>query len=114
MTIEFYLWLHLGGISLILLSVGGLAQGGDSGRKLLSAAHGIGLLISLVGGFGLLARYQIMWPWPGWVFAKIAIWFAFGASATLFRRLPHLLRPLWWGAWALFLVAAYLAIQKPF
>ncbi len=114
MTIEFYLWLHLSGIALILLSVGGLAQISDTGRKILSAAHGIGLLISLVGGFGLLARYQIMWPWPTWVFAKIAIWFVFGASVTLFRRLPHLARPLWFGAWVLFLLAAYLAIHKPF
>ena len=114
MSIEFYLWLHLSGIGLILLSVGGLAHSSESGRKLLSAAHGIGLLISLVGGFGLLARYQFLWPWPTWVFIKIGIWFLFGASATLLRRLSHLATPLWWGNWALFLLAAYLGVHKPF
>ena len=56
MTIQFYLWLHLAGVSLILLAVGALAHGAQTGRKLLSAAHGVGLLLSLVGGFGLLAR----------------------------------------------------------
>lgn len=113
MTIQFYLWLHLGGVSLILLAVGALAHGGQTGRKLLSAAHGIGLLLSLVGGFGLLARYQISWPWPTWVFVKIGIWVALGASTTLLRRLPHLSTPIWWGTWVVFLLAAYLGINKP-
>ncbi len=113
MTIQFYLFLHLAGISLILLSLGGLVYGSDSGRRLLSATHGIGLLLALVGGFGLLARYQIAWPWPAWVFIKVGIWFVFGVSATMLRKLPHLAKPIWWGAWVLFLLAAYLGINMP-
>ncbi|MBT6147860.1 MAG: hypothetical protein HOH74_20655 [Gemmatimonadetes bacterium] len=113
MTIQFYLLLHLAGISLILLALGGLAYGSENGRKLLSAAHGIGLVLSLVGGFGLLARYQIATPWPAWVYVKIGIWLAFGGSATLLRKLPHLSKPIWWAAWVLFLLAAYLGINMP-
>ena len=37
-------------------------------------------LVILVAGFGLLARREIHWPWPGWVFAKLP----FRGSETLF------------------------------
>ena len=111
MTIQFYTWLHLAGIGLVLLATGGLAQGRDAGRKLLTIAHGVGLLLILVGGFGLLARYAIHWPWPSWVFVKIVIWLAFGASLGLLKRLPHLQTPIWWAAWVLFLIAAYLGVH---
>jgi hypothetical protein len=112
MTIEFYKCLHLAGISLVLLAIGGLAQRQD--RRFLSIAHGIGLLVTLVGGFGLLARYQIQWPWPGWVMAKVVLWFVFGGSIVLLKRLPHMGTILWWAGWVLFLAAAYLGVHRPF
>jgi hypothetical protein len=114
MTIEFYKWLHLGGIGLALLAVGALAHGREPAPKYLSIAHGIGLLVAFIAGFGLLARYGISWPWPGWVLAKIVLWLVFGGSIALLKRKPHLGTPFWWATWALFLVAAYLGVHKPF
>lgn len=112
MTIPFYTWLHLAGIALLLLATGGLTQDREgTSRKLLTAAHGAGLILALVGGFGLLARYEIHWPWPTWVFVKVGIWFVFGSSLTLIKKLPNLRTPIWWGAWVLFLVAAYLGLN---
>lgn len=110
MSLMFYKWLHLGGAGLVLLALGGMAFGRD--RKMLSAAHGIGLLITLVAGFGLLARYGISWPWPGWVIAKIVLWVVFGASATALKKLPNL-TVAWWALWVLFLIVAYLGVNKP-
>ena len=113
MTLQFYTWLHLAGIGLMLLAIGGLAQGNDSNRKLLSIAHGVGLLVALVAGFGLMARYEILWPWPGWVMVKMVLWLVFGASIVLLKRLPQMRTRIWWGAWGLFLVAAYLGVHRP-
>ena len=114
MTLEFYTWLHLAGIGLMLLAIGGRAQGNDSNRKLLSIAHGGGLLVALVAGFGLMARYEILWPWPGWLMGKMVLWLVFGASIVLLKRLPQMRTRIWWGAWGLFLVAAYLGVHRPF
>ena len=114
MTLQFYTWLHLAGIGLMLLAIGGIAQGNDSNRKLLSIAHGVGLLVALVAGFGLMARYEILWPWPGWLMVKMVLWLVFGASIVLLKRLPQMRTRIWWGAWGLFLVAAYLGVHRPF
>lgn len=110
MSLLFYKWLHLAGVGLILLALGGIAF--DRQRKMLSVAHGIGLLITLVAGFGLLARYGIHWPWPGWVVAKVVLWLVFGASSVALKRLPNV-TPVWWALWVLFLITAYLGVHKP-
>ncbi len=33
-----------------------------------------------------MARYEISWPWPGWVFAKIGLWLFLGALPVLIRK----------------------------
>ena len=74
----------------------------------------VGLLVALVAGFGLMARYPILWPWPGWLMVKMVLWLVFGASIVLLKRLPQMRTRIWWGAWGLFLVAAYLGVHRPF
>jgi hypothetical protein len=117
-----YRVVHLVGIFLLLVILGGLsygagrARGAGAGPRLAMALHGIALFVVLLGGFGLLARLGIMhgMSWPGWVWAKLGIWVLLGAAVVIPKRKPE------WGAALLVLlpalggVAAWLAIFKPF
>jgi hypothetical protein len=83
----------------------------------ISAGAFIGSLLAvlvLVGGFGMLARFGIHWPWPGWVVGNIIIWLVFGVLIAVIGRAPALAKPLWWITIALAAIAAYLALNKPF
>jgi hypothetical protein len=42
------------------------------------------------------------------------LWLVFGVSIVLLKRLPQMRTRIWWGAWGLFLVAAYLGVHRPF
>lgn len=114
MSLGFYLWLHLAGLGLMLLALGGMALLAGERNRMLAAAHGVGLLLSFVSGFGLLAKLVIPWPWPGWVFVKILLWLVLGAAPAVMRRIQARTAALFWGLWALFLVTAWLAVHKPF
>ena len=113
--------LHLIGVFMILVALGGfiaqqvqLAAPGRTWRRPIAITHGIGMVLVLVGGFGMLARLKIFWPWPGWVVGKIIIWLVFGILVALIGRTPALAKPLWWSTIALAAIAAYLALNKPF
>lgn len=114
-----YKVLHLIGVFMILVSLGGLiaASALNSGResalrKLAMITNGIGLLLALVAGFGLLAVLQL--GWPGWIFGKILIWVLLAAMSALIRRRPENVSLYWWGALILAAAAACLALYKPF
>jgi hypothetical protein len=113
--------LHLIGVFMILVALGGfIAQQVQvttperMWRRSIAITHGIGMVLALVGGFGMLARLGIFWPWPGWVVGKIIIWLVFGILVALIGRTPALAKPLWWSTIALGAIAAYLALNKPF
>ena len=114
MPLTFYLWLHLAGLGLLLLALGGMALIAGERNRMLAAAHGVGMLISLVSGFGLLAKAGIHWPWPGWVWGKILLWLVLGAAPAAMRRMQGRAGILFWGLWALFLLTSWLAVHKPF
>lgn len=120
-----YKVIHIFGILLLIFSLGGLClyfvfngstRAPSAGRKLVAITHGIGLLIVLVGGFGLLARLGIDpgSSWPIWVWLKFGIWILFGGMTMLISKKPTLARPLWLGIPVLGAIAGYLAIHKPF
>lgn len=123
MSLAFYKVLHLFSAFLLFAALGALTLaararatgGGDGGRKLAAASHGIALVLLLVTGFGALARLAISNPalWPGWVWAKVVIWLALGA-ALMVRRFPGAAGLLWWLWPVLGGVAAWLALYKPF
>lgn len=117
-----YRLVHLVGIILLFVVLGGLsysaARTGTAGavpRRLATILHGVALFIVLLGGFGLLARLGIVQgdAWPGWVWAKLAIWLLAGAAVVVPKRKPEwalglfVLLPLLGG------LAAWLAIFKP-
>ena len=117
-----YKVLHVFSVILTFTVLGGLAlhsaNGGNRGSNLSSrltgVLHGLGLLMILVGGFGLLARIGISGGFPLWVWLKLALWLLVGASAAVIRRSPALSKTLLWLLPVLGGVGAWLAIYKPF
>ncbi len=121
MSYEFYKNVHLIGVMLLFLSLGGAlvfsagnVDRGHPWRKLLGASHGLSLLLLLVAGFGLLAKLAILTPLQGWVYAKLAIWLVLGGSIAMIRRRPQWAGTLWLAVVILGGLAAYLGINKPF
>lgn len=121
---SFYKVVHIFGILLTWSALGALvlhaANGGDKStnkkRGLVAATHGIGMVIILVGGFGLLARIGQMHGsgFPTWIWIKLGIWVLTGALIMLPLRVPKLATPLWFLIPMLGGVAAYTAGYKPF
>lgn len=120
MAIEVYKVLHFMGIFMLFLSIGGLLAtainmetGTHRWRKSLAITHGVGLLLILLGGFGMLARLGILWPMPGWVLIKLIIWVMLGGLIALVLQ-SDLGKVLWFLVIVLGVIAAYLGIMKPF
>ena len=115
-----YKIVHLFGIFLIMLSLGGalthLINGGGrehGWRKQIGISHGVGLLLVLLGGFGMIAKLNYAYT-EGWIIVKIIIWLLFGGMLTYASRTPSAGRLLWWASALLGILAAYMAIWKPF
>ncbi len=118
-ALDLYWLLHILGLLLAFLALGGLAahviNGGGREHRFragLAATHGVGLLLTLVGGFGMQARGGF--AWAGWLYVKIAVWVAFGVLYAVLLRKPGSARALWWALPVLALVALYMVRAKPF
>lgn len=117
MSYTLYNLLHVLGAVMVLAAAGGVAVHAANGgrredndqRGLLAAMHGVGLVLSLVAGFGMLGANL-----PGWAWAKLVLWLFFGASLTLAYRGRALARGLIVGLPLLAAAAAWLALYKPF
>ena len=111
-----YLVLHLLGIFLITLAIGGTLVKKQIGDKtpvrLLSMLHGFGLFFIFLAGFGLIARLGISWQFPIWIWLKLTIWLAFGAFPMVAGRMSN--KVAWTAAIVIFLGAAILGVYKPF
>lgn len=122
LSYEVYKLIHLIGIIMIFVTLGGIMihafNGGTKAdnhwRKAAGITHGVGLLFVLVGGFGLLARIGIQWPWPGWVFGKAVIWLLLGGISGVIYKLGVEGKGLWYVVILLGAIAASFAIFKPF
>lgn len=119
----FYNVVHIVGIVLAMSALGGMAihalNGGtrqtNRARGLLAALHGLGVLLILVGGFGMLARlgFRHGASFPGWIVVKLVVWLALAALPALAYRRPGLAKPIFLALPVLGGVAAYMAIYKP-
>ena len=119
MSLLFYKILHILGLLLAFAALGALTfeahvgrAENKEGRRLTGIAHGAGLLLLLVSGFGMLAR--LGGGFPGWVIAKIVIWLVIGGIIALIRRQPRWAGFLWFALPVLGTFAGYLALYKPF
>ncbi len=117
-----YKIVHLVGVLMVFLALGGVATNAinegsknHSWRKPIAITHGIGLLLSLVGGFGLLARLGIIHSGlPGWVMAKLGIWVLFAVLIGVVSRKPGWAKLIWLLIIILGATAAYVAGSKSF
>jgi hypothetical protein len=79
-----YKIIHLIGISVLGLGVGGMMAGGAN-RKPFAICQGVGLLVMLVSGFGLLAKLKL--GYPPFAIVKTVLWLVIGMLPLLFRKL---------------------------
>jgi NAD/NADP transhydrogenase beta subunit len=91
MSLQTYHLLHLLGLILVFVGFGGLLS--SEGAKKAMKWHGIGLVISLVSGFGMAAKYSKLLPPEApsyytqpWVIAKFALWLVLGFLPVLAKR----------------------------
>ena len=111
MTPQVYHIIHLVGVLCLFVGIGSflIISGTDRpGMKF----HGIGLLLLVVAGFGMIAKYKFSYSSP-WIIAKIAIWLVLGALPVLAKK--RALQPGVLVTIAIVLggVAAYLGYFKP-
>ena len=121
MSYEFYKIFHLCGLMLLFFGLSSaltlkMAGAPFTGavKKMAFITHGVGLLMMLVGGFGLLARLGFMGNMPNWALAKLGIWVLMGAGIALAKRKGQIGWPLMILFVGLGTTAAWLAVAKPF
>ena len=102
MDISVYKTIHILGLVLVVMSLGGIimhsinggTKGSNSFRKVAMATHGVGLLLLLVAGFGMLAKLQIH-GFPVWIIIKLGVWLALGGVVGAAYKNPALAKKLW-------------------
>ncbi len=73
MPYQIYTALHIFGIGVLIVSLGGmsvhaiLTDKSQSLRRPFLILHGAGLFLIVLGGFGMLAKSGIGWPLPLWI-----------------------------------------------
>ena len=124
MPYQVYKLIHFLGIFSLLISVAiagahalrGGSRADNPHRRTLAIVHGLASFLILLGGFGMLARLNIVQGGglPGWVWGKIVIWLLAGASLGVVYRSAGLARAVVVGVPLLAVIAAYFALYKPF
>ena len=105
-----YKIIHLTGISVLALGVGGMMAGGEK-RKTFAILQGIGLLVMIVSGFGMLAKLGL--GYPHFAMVKTALWVLIAMLPVIFRKLKTPLPACILISLILVAVMAYLGVVKP-
>jgi hypothetical protein len=108
-----YKLLHLLGLFLVFAALGaatlrGRDEGKSKEKSILGMSHGIGLLLLLVSGFGMIAKYDL--GFGAWAWGKVILWLLMGAWLVVVRRVSNAWGILWWVLPFLGLLGAYLAL----
>jgi hypothetical protein len=123
MPYNVYKLIHFLGISTLLITLAiscvHVLKGGTrrdmAHRRPLAVAHGVAAFLILLGGFGMLARLGIVQGGlPGWIYAKLGIWLFLGFSLTLGYAGVRPARVLLVAAPLVTVLAAAIALYKPF
>lgn len=121
MSYTVYKLIHYVGIFMASMSLAGIAFVSAEKKPLAEhplrlmavISHGVGLLLVLLGGFGMLARLGIIGDLPGWVLGKLGIWVLLGGALALVKRVPSMARVFLGLLLIAMLAAVYLALYKP-
>jgi len=108
-----YKVIHLAGIMGLFSAMGAVIAGMcTSCKKMGMILHGVSLLLILISGFGMIAKFG--YGMGGWVYAKIVIFIILGALPA-FAKKEKFPKPVAMGI-LLFcgIAAAYLGVKKPF
>lgn len=121
MTYQFYKIMHFLGLMTLFFGLGGLLVAAYAKATLTKQArimtfvtHGVGLLLLLIGGFGMMAKLGIMGAMPGWLYGKLIIWMLLGIAVSLVKRKGTIGWPIAILLLVLGTTAAIFAINKPF
>lgn len=117
---EVYKVLHLLGIFMVVTSVSAMCIQATQGeikqhswKKFLFSIHGSGMFLSLLGGFGLMARLGLAHgSFPLWIKLKLLIWTSFGLFVFLLIKNKNMNKAIWFLNLAMVTLAAYLAVNK--
>jgi len=116
-----YKFIHFTGVVGLFLALGSIAaqrlasnESLHPSYRVFAISHGLSLFLLLLGGFGMLARLGIHWPWPGWLTVKLVLWVFFGAAIAVLKRKPEWSRQLWIALLVSGILAVYLGSFKPF
>jgi cytochrome c553 len=116
-----YYPIHFIGIFLTFICIGGICvhvkNGGtkedNKSRKLLAITHGVALLLTIIGGMGLMkATHAATNGFPLWIILKLVIWVILGASSLIIYKLPKLATIFFFSFTLLGIFAALLAKFK--
>ncbi len=113
MSPEIYKVLHVVGVLMLFLGLGGMfAAEPGKGSRLFAMLHGLGLVAMLVAGIGF--AHKSGYGWPNWMIAKIGCWLVVAAVPVMVKkkvlsRFVGILLALAIGA-----TAVWLAQAKPF
>lgn len=121
MPYTFYKLLHFSGIFMLLLSLGAIAshrlQGGTKAnfknRKFFMGFHGLGLLLSFVAGFGLIAKGGFSFA-SGWIYAKLLVWLILGMYPVIFYKQKENSKGPYFLLLAILFTTIYIVEYKPF
>ena len=100
MSYSIYHFIHIGAVFVLFMSLGSMAtvrilNPQKPWPKWLGMAHGLSLLIILIGGFGMLARLGLTDGFPTWIYFKLTIWLLLGLMIALIKKVPNKAQ-LWW------------------
>lgn len=77
--------IHLVSVMAVFAALASVAAtDSDKCKKSGAILHGVALILILVSGFGMLAKYQLGFPW--WIIVKLVIFLAMGAMLTVAKR----------------------------
>ncbi len=111
--------IHLTGIMMIFLSIGGLLavniakiQSNSRISKIAGLTHGFALILVLISGIGLLAVLKLKLQM--WIILKLFIWLFLGGITAILKRQEGVGLKLWWIVICVGSFAAFIALHKPF